>query len=232
MAKRGTLFGLSVAVHGGLAVAIGAIHVREARMATAIALADVPKPRAAEPAPPPPPEPPAPKRARNPRPAPAPATAPPPDAQASAPLSALPDFGVSLAGGVESGGIALPGAAPLAALPVAPERGTAAASRHVAKLRPAPQACAEGAVKPKPKRLPQPAYTPDAVAAGVEGRVRVAISVDERGEVVDVRLLAGLGHGLDEAALAAARRATFEPALRCGKAVPATFTVAMRFSRS
>ena len=79
--------------------------------------------------------------------------------------------------------------------------------------------------------MPQPAYTPQALEAGVEGKVRIQFTVDETGLVVDVRLLAGLGYGLDEAALAAARQATFEAAVRCGKPVSATFTVSMRFTK-
>jgi periplasmic protein TonB len=67
-------------------------------------------------------------------------------------------------------------------------------------------------------------------AAGIEGKVRVQLTVDETGRVVDVKLLQGLGYGLDEAALAAARQAEFEPAVRCGKAARATFNISMRFT--
>jgi protein TonB len=47
---------------------------------------------------------------------------------------------------------------------------------------------------------------------------------------VNVSLLQGLGYGLDEAALATARRAEFEPAVRCGKPTRATFNISMRFT--
>jgi protein TonB len=60
--------------------------------------------------------------------------------------------------------------------------------------------------------------------------VRVEVTVDDSGHVTGARLLAGLGYGLDEAALEAAKRAAFEPATRCGKPVSATFVIAMRFS--
>ena len=43
-------------------------------------------------------------------------------------------------------------------------------------------------------------------------------------------VLEGLGHGLDEVALTAARAATFEPGTRCGKPTSATFVIAMRFA--
>ena len=46
----------------------------------------------------------------------------------------------------------------------------------------------------------------------------------------NVRVIEGLGHGLDEAALEAARGSTFEPATRCGKPIATTFTIGMRFS--
>jgi protein TonB len=90
--------------------------------------------------------------------------------------------------------------------------------------------CDEPMVKPRPRSVPQPAYTTAARAAGIEGKVRVRLTVDETGKVVDVTIIQGLGYGLDEAALAAASAASFEPATQCGKAVRATFTISMRFS--
>jgi protein TonB len=80
--------------------------------------------------------------------------------------------------------------------------------------------------------VPQPAYTDRAREAGVEGKVRIELTVDETGRVVSVKVLSGLGYGLDEAAVAAAQSATFEPAIRCGKPTRATFTISMRFSSS
>jgi protein TonB len=80
--------------------------------------------------------------------------------------------------------------------------------------------------------VPQPAYTDRAREAGVEGKVRIELTVDETGRVVAVKVLAGLGYGLDEAAVAAAQSATFEPAIRCGKPSRATFTISMRFTSS
>ena len=60
--------------------------------------------------------------------------------------------------------------------------------------------------------------------------MRIEVQVDERGRVTSARILAGLGHGLDEAALAAARQWTFTPGSRCGKPAASPFTVAMRFA--
>jgi protein TonB len=92
--------------------------------------------------------------------------------------------------------------------------------------------CSEPPAKPKPTSVPQPSYTDQARAAGIEGKVRVELTVDESGRVVSVRVISGLGHGLDEAAVAAAQRATFQPAIRCGKPARATFTISMRFAAS
>jgi protein TonB len=55
------------------------------------------------------------------------------------------------------------------------------------------------------------------------------VSVAADGSVTQVRLLGGLGYGLDEASLEAARRATFQPATRCGKPVAGTLVMGFRF---
>jgi protein TonB len=98
---------------------------------------------------------------------------------------------------------------------------------------PPSDACAEpdrSPTKPKVVSITQPAYTEDARAANIAGKVRVELTVDATGRVSSARVLEGLGHGLDEAALAAARAATFEPGTRCGKPAAATFVIAMRFA--
>lgn len=92
------------------------------------------------------------------------------------------------------------------------------------------EACTEPASKPKPVQVSQPAFPEEARAAGIQGRVRVELTVDTAGAVVNAKVVEGLGHGLDEAALDAARTYVFEPAQRCGKAVSATFTISVRFT--
>jgi protein TonB len=217
-----TLLGLSVLFHGALGLLIARIEMQESRAATAIEIAEekkreVEKKKLEEP-PKPPPEPPQ-KLAKRVKTAEKPLDAPPPP-EAAAPLEALPDFGLELSGGIGGVPIAPPPAA--AAAQRAPLAARAAAP--VVK-RPAAQAAAAAS-----DGLPQPAYTDRARAAGIEGKVRVELTVDETGRVVGVRVLTGLGYGLDEAAVAAAERASFEPALRCGKPSRATFTISMRFS--
>ncbi len=65
------------------------------------------------------------------------------------------------------------------------------------------------------------AYPAEAEAAGIEGDVRLRVSLTAEGRVAAVRVLAGLGHGLDQAAATALRtRCRFSPALdRSGKPV-------------
>lgn len=55
-------------------------------------------------------------------------------------------------------------------------------------------------------------YPAEAKQLGVEGDIRVKLTVDARGKVVAAVVLNRLGHGLDELALARARKIEFEPA--------------------
>jgi protein TonB len=236
--SRTTFIAFSVVVHGGLAYGVGELEVKKSHAATAIEFAEAKKP-AKKPPPakidPPSRKPEPPSREKRAAPPKAPAEAPPPPTDAPPPTAVAndaPDFGVSLSGGVDGTGIALPlgGSARQPGVPTtakaAPKRLSAVAVPATVGLDP----CEEPAAKPRPKNVPQPAGTEAARAAGIEGKVRVQLTVDEAGRVVDVRLLQGLGYGLDEAALVAARQAEFEPALRCGKATRATFNISMRFT--
>ena len=236
---RTAFIAFSVVAHGVLVVGIDNIDVKKSHAATAIQIAETKKPaKKQEPTkvdpPPKRPEPPArEKRGAAPKPATeaAPEAAPPP---ADAPLAAMPDFGVSLTGGVDGTGFAMPVGGSSKPPSKAPLGATKAATKQLSALA-APavvDGCDEPTAKPKPRNVPQPGYTEAARAAAVEGKVRVQLTVDESGRVVSVKLLQGLGHGLDEAALAAAKQAEFEPAMRCGKPSSATFNISMRFSLS
>src|SRR5687768_8016732 len=93
------LLGLSLAVHGGLAVLIGRIEVRESRAATAIEIAETQQKRKQKPPPPPAEvrEPPRQVEKRATRKLAAKAAEPPPlsaPASPQAALAALPDFGL------------------------------------------------------------------------------------------------------------------------------------------
>lgn len=56
-------------------------------------------------------------------------------------------------------------------------------------------------------------YPAEARRLGIEGKLRVRLTVDVAGKVVAVKLLGSLGHGLDELALSRARAIRFTPAL-------------------
>ena len=222
-------------MHGALGVGVASIEIKKSRASTAISYAETqkkkkpPEPTKVDPTPPEK-TPPARALARRAAPAPAPADAPPPPKAADTPAAfdGLPDFGVSLTGGVNGTGIALPvgGGGPARERTV--EKVVRKAAAPVAAALPS-DGCDEPPAKPKSISAQQPAYTDDAIAAGIEGKVRIQITVDETGQVIDAKVIAGLGHGLDEVSLAAARRSTFAAAVRCGKPTRATFTIAMRF---
>ncbi|MES1188320.1 MAG: TonB family protein [Myxococcales bacterium] len=233
---RTAFIGFSLVAHGFMVFGIDQIDVKKSREATAIQIAQskkpAKKPEAKVEPPPKKPEPPAREKRAS---APKPAEAPPPEAApppAAAPLADMPDFGVSLTGGVDGTGFAMPSGGSTRPGPRAAQTPTKAAPKQLsAAAAPAVvDGCEEPPAKPKPRSVPQPGYTDAARAAAVEGKVRVQLTVDETGHVVSVKLLQGLGYGLDEAALAAARQAEFEPAVRCGKPTSATFNISMRFS--
>lgn len=233
---RGVLIAASLAGHVGLLASLGYIEVDKAEAATAIEVFEAKQKPAPPPPPaelePPPPEPKAQPRARvdNPKPAAVEPETPAPTSNTPA-LDALPDFGLDLGGSGGPGGWSMaqgtgsPNAKPT-------PRPVQKSLEPVAARAPAIDPCEEGPAKPKLKNLPQPAYTDQARAAGIEGKVRVQITVDEAGRVVETKVLSSLGHGLDESALTAAKAASFDAAVRCGKKARSTFTIAMRFTAS
>src|SRR5262249_7511877 len=89
--------------------------------------------------------------------------------------------------------------------------------------------CTAELVKPKALGAAVPQYTEEARSAGIEGRVRLQLTIDATGAVTEARVAQGLGHGLDQAAVAAAQRMKFTPGTRCGRAVAAPFSLSMRF---
>jgi TonB family protein len=76
---------------------------------------------------------------------------------------------------------------------------------------------------------PRPAYTAEARDLQIEGEVVLETVFTAQGEVLVVRVLRGLGHGLDENAVAAARGIRFIPAQRDGKPVDLRGTVRLTF---
>jgi TonB family protein len=76
---------------------------------------------------------------------------------------------------------------------------------------------------------PRPAYTAEARRLQIEGEVVFEIQFSASGEVRIVRVVQGLGHGLDESASDAARQIRFRPALRALAPVDSTAIVHIQF---
>jgi protein TonB len=75
----------------------------------------------------------------------------------------------------------------------------------------------------------KPDYTEDARRRGLEGEVVLEIVVRRDGRVGDVRVLQGLGGGLDQQAIQAVRRWQFAAATRKGQPVDVVVEVAVEF---
>lgn len=76
---------------------------------------------------------------------------------------------------------------------------------------------------------PTPAYTEDGRKQGIDGEVRLEVLFRASGQVHVIRVLQGLGHGLDEQAVRAAEQIKFKPALHAGQAVDSTAVVHIIF---
>ena len=238
--RGGGLYAVSLLLHAGVAAAVVNIEKPELHEATSVTVREVKrdKPKKAEEPPPPPPPPaqtprPVRKVAKAPAPPPpAPAAEAPAAAEAQAAASApVADFGLAMTGGVGPGGIAVPLGNGTRTPPAVTKRSAPKALVPVKSKEPAAQdSCIEALIKPKPIATPQPAYADRAREAGIQGKVRVELTVDDSGAVVSARVLESLGYGLDEAAVEAAKSWRFEPATRCGKPTATTFVVGIRFT--
>jgi len=86
-------------------------------------------------------------------------------------------------------------------------------------------------VKPKPINIPVPTYPDMARTAGIEGSAVVEALVDVDGSVADARILKPSGNAsLDQAAVDAAMRAKFSPAMQRDKPVRVWVSIPFRFT--
>jgi TonB family protein len=76
---------------------------------------------------------------------------------------------------------------------------------------------------------PQPVYTDEARSLKLEGEVLLEVLFSANGTLHVNRVVRGLGHGLDEAAIAAANKMRFKPSLRMGQPVDSTAIVHVTF---
>jgi len=79
---------------------------------------------------------------------------------------------------------------------------------------------------------PMPEYTDDARSARIEGTVSLELEFTAAGDVRVLRVVRGLGHGLDEAAQRAALRIRFKPAQSDDRPVDSRATVHITFRLS
>jgi protein TonB len=153
-------------------------------------------------------------------------------------MAALPDFGLSLSGGGGEGGISIPVAGMMAAAgtvnrAAGPAAGGGGGEKRVKAAAPKPtdasDGCVEDPIKPKPISRSQPQYVDEARNANIEGVVKFELRIGPDGEVIDVRILQGLGHGLDQSVLATVKTWKFNPGTRCGKPVESRYVGQIRF---
>ena len=64
---------------------------------------------------------------------------------------------------------------------------------------------------------PSPIYTPEARAKHIEGEVLLEVVFEASGKIQVLRVIRGLGYGLDDAAIRAAQQIRFKPALQDGQ---------------
>ena len=76
---------------------------------------------------------------------------------------------------------------------------------------------------------PKPVYTEEARKLNLEGEVLLEVMFGANGQLHVNRVVRGLGHGLDEAAIAAANKIKFKPAQHNGSAVDSTAIVHVTF---
>ena len=87
---------------------------------------------------------------------------------------------------------------------------------------------AETAAKVLPAEIlfkPTPVYTQEARSMRIEGEVLLEVVLEASGSLRVVRVVRGLGHGLDDNAVKAAEQIHFKPAMRDGQ--PADSTVVL-----
>lgn len=92
------------------------------------------------------------------------------------------------------------------------------ASQQVRKAAPAAARTTAAEIVSKPT----PIYTEEARKLRVEGEVLLEVVFESSGKLRVVRVVRGLGHGLDEAARQAAEQIRFKPALRDGQPADST----------
>jgi TonB family protein len=87
-----------------------------------------------------------------------------------------------------------------------------------------------GVNRPKIVEMPEVTATEEARRKNVTGTVRLGMTLTRNGELLDVKVVKGLGHGLDERAIEAVKNSwVFLPATKNGEVVESSFVVNVDF---
>jgi protein TonB len=78
-------------------------------------------------------------------------------------------------------------------------------------------------------RFTDPRVARSQMPSGMQGDVIVELSIDTEGNVIEAKLLQGLGHGIDEMVIATLRDWHFRPATRNGVAIPFKYDAHFHF---
>jgi TonB family protein len=85
-------------------------------------------------------------------------------------------------------------------------------------------------IRPQILARPVPGYTEEARHAQVDGVVKLSVVLNANGTVSDIRVTRGLGYGLDEKAIEAARELRFTPAQKDGHLVSVRVFLEFKFT--
>jgi len=86
-----------------------------------------------------------------------------------------------------------------------------------------------GISAPQPVSTPDPDYTEEARRAKTQGTCTLWLIVDSAGHPRDIRVVHGLGYGLDAKAMEAVQQWRFDPALKDGKPVSVQINIEVEF---
>jgi len=83
--------------------------------------------------------------------------------------------------------------------------------------------------EPRPVHTVQPQYTKEALDAKLEGTVALSTVIGTDGIPSDIKVVRGLGKGLDEKAIEALSQWRFSPGSSHGELIPAKVSVGVNF---
>jgi TonB family protein len=94
---------------------------------------------------------------------------------------------------------------------------------------PGPYKIGGGVSPPAVIQKVDPSYSPEALAAGLEGMVLLSVVVQTDGSATDLHVLRSLGLGLNEKAIEAVQKWRFRPGAKNGQVIPVLVTLELDF---